>query len=981
MFKTTRLMLVGSAASAALCYAPLAHAQAADAVTVPTPKPGPSVDADESVEQAGTGTVSDIVVTGSRVATVANSPTPLTTISTEQLVKTAPSNLPDALRKLPQFIGTSQRNSGNSGSNGAANTLNLRGFGAIRTLILLDGARVPATAANGTVDINTIPQMLIERVDVVTGGASAVYGSDAITGVVNFVLNRKFEGVRAIAQAGISDFGDAESYRLGIAGGSSLLDGRLHLEGSAEHYYSAGIGNKLDRPLGRAQIIATGNGTAANPFVGTPNSRVATFTPGGYLSIPRTANPPAGALQGDYFFSADGVLTPFTHGLRTGSAGLESGGDGGSGNLGYGYGADSTLQAKLRTTQIFARADYEVSDRVHAYLQGSYSEAFNAATSFPQWFTRDILTTNPYLPEAARAGLAANGTTRFALSRSIQNYPGNQVQGKTRNYNITSGIEGTLAGNIRWNAYYTHAVTKLNQGTLTNINQERLIASLDAVRDPSGQIVCRVSLTPEGRARFPGCLPTNPFGPTSITAGAYDYFDDPTDFDLTNKLDNFAGSVTAEPFSTWAGPVSIALSAEHRRFSLNIDSDFIPTLLVDCAALNTPTCPARPPSVWTVNVVAPTSAKQNVTEGAIEVNVPLLRDTPFFQSLDLNGAARRTHYSVTGNATTWKVGLVWSISDELRLRGTRSRDFRAPTLIDLYNPAQTSPTGYTDALTNSAGSVTVQSQGNADLRPEVANTITIGGVFRPNWLPGLSVAVDWYKIKINNAITNVSGANVTVQNECIRSGGSSPFCAFTVRPFPISNTTAANFPILILSQPFNAARTRTTGVDVDVNYRTSVPGLFAGGGLLDLRLVGSYQPTLLSQSLPGAVTTDAAGAAGLAEWRGLASVDYSSGPFSLTVIERYQSSRNHSSDPNLIFAARDIPETFYTDLTLSYAFGEGSGREKPITAFVTVENLFDREPHLWLQPGQAGGPGFNYAAPPDEDIIGRYFTAGVRMRF
>ena len=974
-------LLSGTVAGLVLGWASLAHAQAPGTATGATPKPGAQDGTADGLVRTEAEPPADIVVTGSRIATVANSPTPLTTVTTAQLVRTAPSNLPDALRKLPQFVGTSQRNSGNSGSNGAANTLNLRGFGAIRTLILLDGARVPATAANGTVDINTIPQLLIDRVDVVTGGASAVYGSDAITGVVNFVVNRKFEGVRTVAQGGISNFGDAASYRFGVVAGTGLLDGRLHLEGSAEHYHSDGIGNKLERPLGRRQIIATGNGSATNPFVGTPNSRVATFTPGGYFSLPRTANPAAGALQGDYFFSANGVLSPFTHGLATGSAGLESGGDGGSGNLGYGYGADSTLQASLRTTQLFARADFEVSSSIHTYLQGSYSEAFNAAVSFPQWFTRDILATNPYLPDAVRAGLAANGTTQFALSRSLQNYPGNQVQGKTRNFNVTGGIEGRLADNIRWNLYYTHAVTKLHQTTLTNLNQEKLIASLDAVRDPTGQIVCRVALTPQGRGRFPGCTPTNPFGPTSITAGAYDYFDDPTFFDLTNKLDNFAGSVTAEPFSTWAGPVSVAVSAEHRRFSLNIDSDFIPTQLVDCAALNTPTCPARPPSVWTVNVVAPTFAKQNVTEGAVEVNVPLLRDKPFFKSLDLNGAARRTHYSVSGNATTWKVGLVWAVSDELRLRGTRSRDFRAPTLIDLYNPPQTSPTGYTDNLTNTAGSVTVQTQGNAALRPEVANTITVGGVLRPRAVPGLSLAVDFYKIKIDNAITNVSGASVTVQNECLRSGGTSPFCAFTVRPFPISNTTAANFPTLILSQPFNAARTRTSGVDVDLTYRTSAPGLFAGRGELDLRAVASYQPKLLSQPLPGAVVTDAAGAAGLAEWRGLASIDYATGPLAMTVIERYQSSRNHTNDATLIFAAPKIPQTFYTDLTVSYSFGPGSAREKPVTAFVTVENLFNRSPHVWLQPGQAGGPGFNYAAPPDEDIVGRYFTFGVRTRF
>ena len=206
----------------------------------------------EATIAAQEGEDSPIVVTGSRIVRNGNSaPTPVTVVSAEQLAATTPTNIPDALNKLPAFTGSRSPNTIATGTNpGTGNYLNLRAFGTQRTLILLDGRRVPPTSYDGTVNVDVLPQALMQRVDVVTGGASAVYGSDAVTGVVNFVLDKRFEGLKGVAQGGISSRNDDESWKVGLAGGISLFGGRGHLIGSVEHTDRQGIPSKFDRPYG-----------------------------------------------------------------------------------------------------------------------------------------------------------------------------------------------------------------------------------------------------------------------------------------------------------------------------------------------------------------------------------------------------------------------------------------------------------------------------------------------------------------------------------------------------------------------------------------------------------------------------------------------------------------------------------------------------------------------------------------------------------
>ena len=280
-------------------------------------------DQNQAEEPTSATATQDVVVTGSRVTNGNQAPTPLTILDTTRLLETTPSNIPDALNRLPQFaaqIGV--RNIGNAAGNSTGSYLSLRQFGSNRNLILLDGNRLAPTSASGSVDTNVIPQALIERVEIVTGGASAVYGSDAVTGVVNFIINKKFTGVKLNAQSGISHYGDNASWRIGGAVGSDLFGGRGHFVASFDHYDSKGVLDMESRPPADQYPTLGGTGTQANPYRLIQNGRRTSEARGGVI-----INPNVPGLR-DIVFKTDGVPSPFIHGTATGVSGLESGGDG-----------------------------------------------------------------------------------------------------------------------------------------------------------------------------------------------------------------------------------------------------------------------------------------------------------------------------------------------------------------------------------------------------------------------------------------------------------------------------------------------------------------------------------------------------------------------------------------------------------------------------------------------------------------------------
>ncbi len=925
----------------------------------------------DAIDPVSSGLAEIVIVTGSRVISdAANSPTPLTVVSTAQLLATTPSNLSDALNKLPVFQGSStQRTAGGASGNGGGDFLNLRNFGQQRTLVLLDGMRTPASNANGSVDVSSLPQMLITRVDIVTGGASAVYGSDAITGVVNFILDKNFEGVKYNANVGVSDRGDGASYQAGVAAGSSLFGGRGHIEGSAQYYHSDGV-LKKNRPGGAQNWSSYGLGTAASPFTNIQQGRLNPESFGGKISCTNCS------VNGQQFV-ADDVIGPFNIGLVPLAGGsVSSGGDGV-------YVHNTSAIAATRHAEFFARFSYRLNSATTFWIQGAATQANVFNWFFPSQIDNGRQTTkyfknNPYLGAGEQAQLGNNSLTDssniFNMQKWLDNQPGRATNSTTRNLILSVGLNGQLSGKYDWEMHYTHGESRDSVKGINNGNNQYHDAQADAVVE-NGQIKCynntAAAIALYGDL-YPGCVPLNPFGPTSITDAAYHYWSRTTKFALTNSMDDIAADISGDLFALPAGPVRAALSGEMRWLTYDVKSNASPTALVDCTGLRL--CGGPTQTLWDNNTLASATADENVWEFSGEANIPILKDIPFVQSFGVNLAGRYTDYSVSGAVQTWKVGLDWHVNDDLRFRGTTSIDIRAPTLNDLYAPTSSTSIGYFDLLTNYAGTGTQQvTQGNPYLVPEVARTYTVGMVLTPTWFEGFQASVDFYNINLHNAIGAVAGTNPQVQALCNNSGGTSPFCALYTRPFLYTNTTPANYPAAVFSRNLNSAFQSTEGEDYEIDYRFSLNAIReTWAGIVSLRAMLNVAPKIDGMQFPGAQITHTTSPKGHAALF----ADYTLGSWSVNGQVHWFSGlwKNGLLVTPQIFAVPRVPSFNTVDLNIGRKITLGN--RSAMQMYFSVQNIGNANPPIVT--GSSGNPGFGIPVPAGEDFMGRYFTMGVR---
>ncbi|MDB5458012.1 MAG: TonB-denpendent receptor, partial [Caulobacter sp.] len=676
-----------------------------------------------------------VVVTGSRIVRDGyKAPTPVTTLSSDALQARAPSNIPDALNQLPQFRGSSSNSRSvtwNANAPNQGNYLNLRGLGTTRSLILLDGVRVPPTSFAGGVDINTLPQALVQRVDVVTGGASAAYGSDALVGVVNFVLDKNFNGLKGSVQAGTSTYGDANSYKGTLVAGTSFAGGKGHIEASIEHYRSLPVASS-DRANGRKQIQYTSavvNGVnTSTTFSGV---RFAKNTFGGYINT--------GPLSGYEFLPGGGVqVMPL--GTPTTNPTYVVGGGGA-------YFHDHTLISGLRTDQAFTRVSYDITPKINVHAQVSLAESRNTLnTRVHENFAgaQDGLTIfrdNAFLQPSV---VAALGTTpSFQMSRISYDTPINYVDTLNDSVNANIGVDGDFNAfnrDWKWDVNYVYGRNYLRTG-VNEFNNRKFYAAVDAARDPSGNIVCRVTLTNPGL--YPGCVPINLFGVGAPSAAAINYVNSRSQYQAVNAMQILAGNVSGDLFTLPAGPVSIAFGGEVRKQTLNETSNSDPALAssVDYTGVR-----GLPNNVQIYNFtnIGVARGKVNVKEAYAEVAIPLLKDLPLIQSLDLNAAGRVTDYSTSGRVETWKVGLSYVPFDDLRLRATVSRDITAPTLYQLFQGKQVIANLDIDLHTGASAQYTNEIGGNPNLTPEIGSMVVVGAVYSPSWLPGFTASVDGY---------------------------------------------------------------------------------------------------------------------------------------------------------------------------------------------------------------------------------------------
>jgi outer membrane receptor protein involved in Fe transport len=939
----------------------------------------------------GNGSVESVVVTGSRVISdVANSPTPLTVVSTEQLAATTPSNVPDALNKLPVFLGSQTgRNVNNASNNSVGNVLNLRNFGVQRTLVLLDGHRAAASNANGTVDVDNLPQMLMSRVDVVTGGASAVYGSDAVTGVVNFVLNKNFDGIKYEAGAGTSNEALGTQYKAGVAFGTDLFGGRGHFEGSLHYFHQDQIlMNDMPYAKNGQAWTQTGAGTAAAPYTNVQYGRLLNQPFNGAITCTNCA------VNGQTF-TANGVIGPLNPGAPTLTAGVSNGGDGS-------YDVDSSFQASLRTAESFARFSYDIDNSTNFYVQGIATESGNYAVWYPDQrmnpganHPNTFFKNNPFLPATAQAALGNNGTfnvtgpnsNTFQDARVIQTLTTGDVLAQNRSYatgsigrylSVTAGIDGLLFNRFTWDAYYTHGESRQEEYNPRNTNQQNAYAQSDAVQNASGQVQCYAATQAATAAQYADCVPINPFGPTTISPSAYDYAVQRTQYVQNNIMDDIGGSISGELFDLPAGPVKAALSGEARWLSYSVNSTASPTATVDCTGLRI--CSTATP-LWVQNVVASVDASENVYEFAGEVNIPILKGLPLIQDLSADVAGRFTNYSTSGDAETWKLGLDYHVNDDVRFRGTMSVDIRAPTLNDLYSPLQSTISGLTDLISGGNGSSLLHSQGNSALKPEVAHTYTAGVVFTPDFIPGLTTSIDYYRINLSQGITNISYGTQAIQQICIGSipsGNLSPYCALANRPIPIGQpgyNTLANYPTSFISEGVNSATVKTEGVDIEADYGFDMADIYSSlPGSVNMRGLLSLQPYIHTLTFTGGATTYTP----MPKGRLTAFLGYQVGSWGINLQDTYLSSFSKASLPTQIYAVPNVGAYNQLDATLDKKFTMDN--DAVVDFYFTVQNVANKQYPIW--PTITSNPGLFYPAPfTFGNSLGRYFQIGVRGNF
>jgi outer membrane receptor protein involved in Fe transport len=954
--------------------------------------------------------LSEVVVTGSHLITNGNnSPTPVTVLDTEQFMKLQPTTVTEAVNLLPALQGSQNVTSrpGGGQRNGAGAYMNLRNMGNLRTLVLFDGQRlIPSINQNqADTDATLVPQLLLKRADVVTGGVSAVYGSDAISGVINFITDRDFNGVKAQLNQGVSTYGDDRISDIGIAGGMRFAGNRGHVEASFQYHDDVGIQNRLeanDRDYYAANTVGVGGGTSANPYYNMTNGRISNATFGGMIiqsSLAADTNT-LRFLQ----FSPSGQLTTFNHGLiplaggtlapfgtagTLATASVESGGDGA-------WQSSTSVKHGINFGQAFGRLDYDLTDNVRGYAQIAYSKIhsynrFRSPSFISNTGSLRFSYANPFLlntQDPYRALFVANPTRTIDMNEFYLNDPLSTQD--TKAHMIFAGLDGKLADKFNWQINVGNSQSVIQADDLFDFQRGKLAAALDAVDvglvttgTRNGVVACRAAVAYTGHAanaNYAGCVPLNLFGGQPSKASlAWLY--EPTFNRNRTRLDHVNTSITGSLFNTWAGPVNLALSAEYRRMRWDAVTNTEPTDLANCTGISF-NCTATTAKWFNNTMGAVPVATQKVTEEALEVDVPLLTDKPLFKVLDVTGAVRATDYSTSGNVTTWKAGLNWDLNDSIRFRATRSRDIRAPNLFDLFTSLQVNCSfGGTDPLTGGAFTNLCNTQGsNPNLKPEFADTLTVGTVLTPTAIPGLSLTVDYYKIDVEDVILLQQGWTAATLNFCTQIQGNAPVCGLITRPNWTDKNPATNQITAFASQNVNVAAQHTWGIDFEAGYQTS---LF--GRPFNARALVGYQPKLDYDqgpsgflSVAGAYNVGSNRISASPKWKvtGVVSYDFTD-QFNTTILERWRSGLNATYDPNVFLINPNLPSVGYTTLNMTYKLRNSNIGEASI--FLNVQNLFDKFSTVYYS-GNNGTAGGSPAMPEGDDTIGRYFTLGLRWK-
>lgn len=885
-----------------------------------------------------TSPADQIVVTGSRLPTGIRAPTPLTVLGSQAIANRSPATVGEVLQQIPSFGAMDSPNTAGVNSRGGGQiNPDLRGLGATRTLVLINGRRHVPTAATGSVDIKVVPTLLVDRVEVVTGGASAAYGSDAVSGVVNIVLKDSLSGIRGTVQGGISRRGDGAEHRLSIAAGSAFAGGRGRIMAGFDYVKIGGIGTQLTRGWGRRDVgLITNSAFATNGlpnFIISPDVHSAVTTPGGLIV--------SGPLRG-IAFGPGGTTSTYYFGQVFGSTMIGGSGANQNENL------LALLGTPIESVNGLASAKFDVSDKVQLFaeLSGGFSNTGGASQEPRDRGNLLIRRDNAFLPSSVRALMIANNLQTITIGR-VSNDIGKIRLG--RDDTTYEAVAGATARFGPWtaDAYVQHGknVYDLDFGP-NNRKQVEYLNAVDAVVDPaSGQIVCR--------SGAPGCIPVNLFGDGSLALNPY--VNGSAHFRLVTTQSVAAANLRGTPFSTGAGPVALAIGAETRRDHAVGTSDPISQRVNANGSVGG----------WILGNQLPEVGTIKVFETYAEAQAPIAR------GLSLNGAVRRTHYSLSGTVYTWKAGGTYEPFAGLRFRATRSRDIRAPNIAELFENGGSSNTNVFDPVLGRSVQVREISAGNPGLKPEKADTLTAGAVLQPAFLPRLSASVDFFDIRIRDAIATLGAPTLT--QGCF--AGNQLYCRSVT--FNSDGTIA-----FVTNTRLNLAQAATRGIDLELNYSRAR----ALGGTLSAKLLAT-RVLKLTNTTPAGVQ-DRLGqvsnfnrTGGVPKWTADAFVDYDRGPAHLGLQARFVgpglfSTILHEGTGANSINRNSVPAFVYLNASGGYRFAVG--RNRTVELFGAINNLLDKDPPM-IPSGAAGGINESSTNGQFYDVVGRFYRFGARF--
>ncbi len=923
--------------------------------------------------------VDEIVVTGSRIVRDGyEAPTPVSVLGAEELNSMNANNIADAVNALPAFTGSVKpRNMTANLSSGAAgvNQLNLRGMGTNRTLILLDGQRVinsSLTASNSAPDINSFPNGLVQRVDVVTGGASAAYGSDALSGVVNFIIDKEFTGIKGEVQGGMTQWRDDKNYNVSLTAGTPFGGGRGHFLLAGEIGYIGGIGGVPRDWNDSSAAMVVNPAYTANPAGGAPQYIVARDvglsrgTPGGVIT--------AGPLKG-IMFGPGGTPAPFTFGVDVGNNFMQ-GGDWRVSRIDNGLDLDQRVKRYVG----YSRLSYDLTDDLTVFFDAQWANAHADNTSNPnrRLGNNTILIDNAFIPTSVRNQMVALGLTSFTLGSTNADTLRFRADNRRTLRRFSGGINGSVNAfdsDWTWNAYIQHSMTGLSPRTPHVGITANYLRAMDAVVS-GGNIVCRVNVDTNPANDDPNCVPFNVMGIGVNNQKAIDYVTGTSYRYESLKQDVMAFSVNGEPLEMWAGPVSLAFGVEHRKESVKGIA----------SALDEAT------SFFAGNYHA-SFGSFHVTEGFVETLVPLAKDEEWARSLDLNAAVRATSYSTSGYVTTWKVGVNYTPVDDIRFRMTRSRDIRAPNLGELFTAGQTnSGNPIFDPFNNRQQPSSFRlTKGNPNLLPEKADTTGIGVVFSPTFFEGFQASADFYNIDVKGSVQAPDGQ--TLVNLCFQ--GNTALCSNIERD-------AAGLIFQVVTQPENLISQKAQGIDFEASYRMAASAISEEmDGNFSVRAMATRVLKLRTVNTQG-IMIDGTGVVGdwggiapfggnlsAPKWKGLMTLGYDTEAWNVRMNVRYTSAGKYDNG-NFVICSSGCPTSVSNKPTLrdnhidSATTLDLSGGFKPfdeynVEIFGTVENLLNATPPII--GGSLTAAYYNGMGNKDYDVIGRQYRAGIRFQF